>query len=507
MNGGDLRFHISRKTFTEDAVKFWIAELGCALRYVHQQRIVHRDIKPDNVLLDAEGHVHLGDFNVATNIVPGRPCSSKSGTLAYLAPEVYAGRGYYAECDWWSLGVLFYECIYNKRPFVANNHEELAQLITKADPPFPQTNPPVSNPCLHAISSLLEKNKRHRIGASGWNTFTENPFFQDIDFEALERKEIEPVFIPSSEKTNFDATYDLEELLLEEAPLEARARKQKPRPELRADATLQEIQIEKWHRYIDTYFTPFDYTSVPPDRSPVDPSTQLPGTSSGRQTPLQRSPRGDNSTPAVIDEYTQAASSPERQRNDTTSAVRLSEDKLNQNSQRKRSKFFTTTLTQNLTNGTSEVKTDHSTRSSTLSPRVSPTLTPITLAESVAPADVISSHDRTTPGADREPDSKYTHSRVLQNDLASSTAGPMIRANTSSPSQRPRGPKRSMSMGGVYIRDDTPPRPSVEQRRMDKPSGMLGFLSRKKGRDRSPKAKERERGVLGKDGARVVVKD
>lgn len=62
MSGGDLRFHISRKTFTEDAVRFWIAELGCALRYIHSQNIIHRDVKPDNVLLDADGHVHLTDF-------------------------------------------------------------------------------------------------------------------------------------------------------------------------------------------------------------------------------------------------------------------------------------------------------------------------------------------------------------------------------------------------------------------------------------------------------------
>jgi serine/threonine kinase 32 len=62
MNGGDLRFHISRKTFTEEAVRFWIAELGCALRYIHRQGIIHRDIKPDNVLLDSEGHIQLADF-------------------------------------------------------------------------------------------------------------------------------------------------------------------------------------------------------------------------------------------------------------------------------------------------------------------------------------------------------------------------------------------------------------------------------------------------------------
>lgn len=115
-------------------------------------------------------------------------------------------------------------------------------------------------PCLHAISSALEADPTKRMGSASWLSFIDNPFFRPIDFEALERKELEPVFVPSSEKTNFDATYDLEELLLEEAPLEARARRQKPREQLRDDATEKEVREEEMHRMIEEHFEPFDYT-------------------------------------------------------------------------------------------------------------------------------------------------------------------------------------------------------------------------------------------------------
>lgn len=118
----------------------------------------------------------------------------------------------------------------------------------------------MSVPCLRALSALLEKDRTRRIGAIGFESFTSHMFFADIDFDALERKEYSPVFRPSSDKTNFDATYDLEELLLEEAPLEARARRQKPRAELREDATAKEVREDELHRLIETMFEPFDYT-------------------------------------------------------------------------------------------------------------------------------------------------------------------------------------------------------------------------------------------------------
>ncbi|KAI0553134.1 kinase-like domain-containing protein [Xylaria curta] len=259
MSGGDLRFHISRKTFTEEAVRFWISELACALRYVHGQGIIHRDVKPDNVLLDADGHVHLTDFNVASDIISGKLLTSKSGTLAYLAPEVYGGRGYDVRADWWSLGVLFYECIYNKRPFEGNSETSLTNVILHANAKFPITQPAVSNDCVRAIRKALEPNPDLRLGHT-WENFTQDPFFAMIDFVMLEAKQIEPVFVPSADKTNFDATYDLEELLLEEAPLEARARRQKPRERLKDDATEKEIREEELYRTIERDFHSFDYT-------------------------------------------------------------------------------------------------------------------------------------------------------------------------------------------------------------------------------------------------------
>lgn len=469
MTGGDLRFHISRKTFTEEAVRFWIAELGCALRYVHGQGIVHRDVKPDNVLLDNEGHVHLADFNVASDLTPHKPLTSKSGTLAYLAPEVYMGKGYYSEVDWWSLGVLFYECIYNKRPFEANHHDALAQAIVKADPSFPVTSPPVSMPCLHAISSLLEKDRTQRIGSAGFDTFTDNPFFRELDFDALLRKEIEPVFCPSSEKTNFDATYDLEELLLEEAPLEARARKQKPRAELRDDATPQEIRADELHRMVETMFEPFNYTLVPETRDPA-------AAADAAALPQGEQQGNDKTLPVdAVKQIDQGRSTPPPRAHTPGNASR--------------------------------------TRSSTRSDNGSPTLYPPPPQGPPPQSDLPPVPPPTSdPRAPRERSTRT----VRYEDTA-----PSAQPSTSRPPPRPRGSTRSTSMGGgvqVVLNEQGSWSDMANQsagmvdgenardgKRAERSPGMLGLFSRKKGRDRSPKGKEKERGVLGKEGARVVI--
>lgn len=146
-----------------------------------------------------------------------------------------------------------------QRPFEGNSENALSTVIQAANPKYPVTQPPVTLLCLYAIKDALSIDPNKRMGHT-WQSFTHHDFFRPLDFEALERKEIEPVFVPSSEKTNFDATYDLEELLLEEAPLEARARRQKPREKLKDDATDKEIREEELYRMIETDFRPFDYT-------------------------------------------------------------------------------------------------------------------------------------------------------------------------------------------------------------------------------------------------------
>ena len=146
-----------------------------------------------------------------------------------------------------------------QRPFEGHSESTLSNGIQAGNPKYPVTQPPVSLLCLYAIKDALEINPDKRMGAT-WESFIHHDFFAPIDFEALERKQIEPVFIPSADKTNFDATYDLEELLLEEAPLEARARRQKPRERLKDDATDKEIREDELYRMIEKDFQNFDYT-------------------------------------------------------------------------------------------------------------------------------------------------------------------------------------------------------------------------------------------------------
>ncbi|KAG0344939.1 hypothetical protein BG005_001566 [Podila minutissima] len=233
MMGGDLRFHLNRKVFGEDVVRFWIAEICSAVAHLHSLGIVHRDIKPDNVLLDEKGHAHLTDFNIGCKLTPEKPyLTSQSGTVAYMAPEVFrASAGYGTSVDWWALGVVFYECIYGKRPFQTDNLNDLKKAIPSQPIEYPEKEG-VSRECLSAMQGFLTRDTRERLGIKGgMDAVRQHPFFLAGAYQTnpenwwfmLESKQLTPKFTPSSEHNNFDATFDLEELLLDDEPLTYRS--------------------------------------------------------------------------------------------------------------------------------------------------------------------------------------------------------------------------------------------------------------------------------------------
>ncbi|KAF9392991.1 hypothetical protein CPC16_002837 [Podila verticillata] len=245
MLGGDLRFHLERAgPMREDVVRFYVAELALALDALHTRRIVHRDLKPDNVLLDEHGHAHLTDFNIAVYYHPSKPLMSIAGSMAYMAPEVLLRKGYFESVDWWSLGVVMFELLFGRRPFRGKSNDLLTNSILRDPLPFPENvHDMISAPCLDVLSRLCERDISKRLGCTsdGLDAFKNHPWFDGMEWDKLVTKEATPPFEPDSKRANFDATHELEELLMEDNPLKAKKRAQtSPETELSIEMQLME---------------------------------------------------------------------------------------------------------------------------------------------------------------------------------------------------------------------------------------------------------------------------
>ncbi|KAM4726064.1 serine/threonine-protein kinase 32A isoform 3-T4 [Anableps anableps] len=179
--GGDLRYHLQQNVhFSESTVKLYICELALALGYLRSKHIIHRDIKPDNILLDEHGHVHLTDFNIAAIVKEDLKATSIAGTKPYMAPELFQSfegshPGYSFSVDWWSLGIAAYELLRGQRPYVMRSNtpsNEILQMFHKVHPTYP----------------------------AAWS----------LEMKSLLRKR---------RRLNCDPTFELEEMILESKPL------------------------------------------------------------------------------------------------------------------------------------------------------------------------------------------------------------------------------------------------------------------------------------------------
>ncbi|XP_024152435.1 protein kinase C epsilon type isoform X3 [Oryzias melastigma] len=221
VNGGDLMFQIQRsRKFDEARSRFYAAEVTSALMFLHRHGVVYRDLKLDNILLDAEGHCKLADFGMCKEgILNGVTTTTFCGTPDYIAPEILQELDYGPSVDWWALGVLMYEMMAGQPPFEADNEDDLFESILHDDVLYPVW---LSKEAVSILRAFMTKSPSKRLGCVAAQGLEEaikaHPFFREIDWTLLEERKVKPPFKPriktKRDVNNFDQDFTREEPVL-----------------------------------------------------------------------------------------------------------------------------------------------------------------------------------------------------------------------------------------------------------------------------------------------------
>eukprot|EP00916_Digyalum_oweni_P019226 GHVL01032014.1.p1 GENE.GHVL01032014.1~~GHVL01032014.1.p1 ORF type:complete len:366 (-),score=56.98 GHVL01032014.1:128-1225(-) len=197
--GGELFFHLSRACrFPEQRARFYSAEILLALEHLHKLDIVYRDLKPENVLLDAEGHIKLTDFGLSKEgIQDNFSARSLCGTPEYLAPEILNRTGHGRAVDWWSLGAIIYEMLTGLPPFYTKDRDKLYENIRTGELKYPAFISAAANSLLEG---LFQRNPNKRLGGGPDDALEikRHPFYAShVDWAALKARKIAPPFKPN----------------------------------------------------------------------------------------------------------------------------------------------------------------------------------------------------------------------------------------------------------------------------------------------------------------------
>uniref|UniRef100_A0A8C5BKH0 non-specific serine/threonine protein kinase n=1 Tax=Gadus morhua TaxID=8049 RepID=A0A8C5BKH0_GADMO len=192
-----LFFHLSReRVFSEDRTRFYGAEIVSALDYLHSAKIVYRDLKLENLMLDKDGHIKITDFGLCKEgITDTATMKTFCGTPEYLAPEVLEDNDYGRAVDWWGLGVVTYEMMCGRLPFYNQDHEKLFELILMEDIKFPRT---LSSDAKSLLSGLLIKDPNKRLGGGPDDAkeIMRHSYFTLVDWQDVYDKKLVPPFMP-----------------------------------------------------------------------------------------------------------------------------------------------------------------------------------------------------------------------------------------------------------------------------------------------------------------------
>lgn len=209
--GGELYFHIGQRGRLPEALaRFYGAQMALAIGYLHSNSVAYRDLKPENLMLDAEGNIHLVDLGLCKDGMTSATSGSSSfcGTVEYLAPEILNYQEHGLAVDWWSYGMVLFEMLTGLPPWYSYKQDEVVQGILKGNLEFPAF---LSNDAKDLISKLLDRNPARRMGSGkGVEDLIDHPFFASVDWVALARSEVTPPFTPPSDSNSLACNFDQE---------------------------------------------------------------------------------------------------------------------------------------------------------------------------------------------------------------------------------------------------------------------------------------------------------
>lgn len=209
--GGELFSYLRNSVrFPNETANFFAAEIVSALEYLHSHSIIYRDLKPENLLLDRQGHVRICDFGFAKKVYDRT--WTLCGTPEYLAPEIIQGKGHHKAVDWWALGILMYEMLAGYPPFYDENPFQIYQKILAGKIEWPRYIDLVAK---DLIRKLLVHDRTKRIGSmkNGPEDIKRHKWFKGTDWDGVVQKKLVPPIVPKTshdgDTKNFDK-YDEE---------------------------------------------------------------------------------------------------------------------------------------------------------------------------------------------------------------------------------------------------------------------------------------------------------